>query len=134
MNLAIIEELEEQLAHATSPESFFSGLPVEVHGGMIYDASGDALVSRLPSGEPYFDPETSTLIKSALNHLPELLHESKENLEKKEELSTLLLNCEDILKTLLTQQGGLTNETNNQVYNLSGVLEQIQSIQKKLKA
>jgi uncharacterized membrane-anchored protein YitT (DUF2179 family) len=50
----------------------------------------------------------------------------------KSEIETVLTNARDALQTLLDQQGGLVNEKNNMVYNVTGLIESIDEVLKEI--
>lgn len=52
-------------------------LPWRVHDHMVWDDTGDAIVSSMPGGQPYFDPPVAEFIALASRLLPALL--KKEN-------------------------------------------------------
>ena len=66
--------LEEEATDRDAP-GFTSPLPYFVSGSvpMVYASDGDAIVSQMPDGTPYFESNVAAFVAFAANNLPFLL-------------------------------------------------------------
>ena len=51
----------------TKEPLFWSPVPWRIQDGMIFDASGDAILEIMPNGKPYFRPDVAKAIVTAVN-------------------------------------------------------------------
>jgi hypothetical protein len=82
---------------------------------MVYDSSGDSIVSRLPDGRPYFEPDDAWFIANARTDLPAALADRatlKAEVERRDNTISVLKavikdDCEDEDAVLALVRGAL---------------------------